>query len=218
MRASRALPGSLSPLLSPLLDERALRRVEPSAITKVSALGVEEQRVNVLIDIDSPRAQWPTLGDGFRVGVRLVVLQTDKARQLPVPAPSRCSRKSARLRLMHRPRARQRCASSRQPERRSRRWCVSPTGPREVLSHAAAKLRRRTSGLPRLQPLTTPSRPAAVQGQPSPGTASHPQTKRPASPRLTSSCGPAATGGLESCQSRTNRLISTMIGQICTVA
>ena len=69
-----------------MLDERALRRVEPSAITKVSALGVEEQRVNVLIDIDSPRAQWPTLGDGFRVGVRLVVIQTHKALQLPVSA------------------------------------------------------------------------------------------------------------------------------------
>ena len=64
----------------------SVRRVEPSAITKVSALGVEEQRVNVLIDITSPRAQWPALGDGFRVDVRFVVLQTDKALQLPVSA------------------------------------------------------------------------------------------------------------------------------------
>lgn len=64
----------------------SVRRVEPSAITKVSALGVEEQRVNVLIDITSPRAQWPNLGDGFRVEVRLVVLQTDKAMQVPVSA------------------------------------------------------------------------------------------------------------------------------------
>ena len=64
----------------------SVRRVEPSAITKVSALGVEEQRVNVLIDITSPRAQWLALGDGFRVEVRLVVLQTDKAMQVPVSA------------------------------------------------------------------------------------------------------------------------------------
>lgn len=63
-----------------------MRRVEPSAITKVSALGVEERRVNVPIDIYSPRAQRPTLDDGFRVDVRLVVLQTDKALQLPVSA------------------------------------------------------------------------------------------------------------------------------------
>lgn len=64
----------------------SVRRVEPSAITKLSALGVEEERVNVLIDISSPRSQWPTLGDGFRVGVRLVILQTDKALQVPVSA------------------------------------------------------------------------------------------------------------------------------------
>ena len=64
----------------------SVRRVEPSAITKVSALGVEEQRVNVLIDIISPPAQRLALGDGFRVGIRLVVLQTDKALQLPVSA------------------------------------------------------------------------------------------------------------------------------------
>ena len=64
----------------------SVRRVEPSAITKVSALGVEEQRVNVLIDITSPPAQRPALGDGFRVGIRLVVLQADKALQLPVSA------------------------------------------------------------------------------------------------------------------------------------
>ena len=43
-----------------------VRRVEPSGFTKVSALGVEEQRVNVIIDLDGP----PTpLGDGYRVEV-----------------------------------------------------------------------------------------------------------------------------------------------------
>ncbi len=46
-----------------------VRLVEPSAFTKVSALGVEEQRVWVIIDISSPRTQWETLGDAFRVEV-----------------------------------------------------------------------------------------------------------------------------------------------------
>lgn len=63
-----------------------VRRVEPAAVTKVSALGVEEQRVNVLIDITSPPAQWTALGDGFRVSVRIVTLTQDDAVRVPVSA------------------------------------------------------------------------------------------------------------------------------------
>jgi HlyD family secretion protein len=44
-----------------------VHRVEPSAFTKLSALGVEEQRVNVVIHLDEPRSRWADLGDGFRV-------------------------------------------------------------------------------------------------------------------------------------------------------
>jgi HlyD family secretion protein len=50
-----------------------VRRVEPSAFTKQSALGVEEQRVNVIIDLDAPREQWTALGDGFRVEAHIAV-------------------------------------------------------------------------------------------------------------------------------------------------
>ena len=63
-----------------------VRLVEPLAFTKVSALGVEEQRVIVRIDLDSPAEQWRALGDGFRVGVRIVVLALDAAVQVPVSA------------------------------------------------------------------------------------------------------------------------------------
>jgi len=66
--------------------EGRVRSVEPAAFTKVSALGVEEQRVRVLIDITSPQAQWQALGDGYRVGVRIVTLAEDKALQVPVSA------------------------------------------------------------------------------------------------------------------------------------
>lgn len=62
------------------------RLVEPAAFTKVSALGVEEQRVKVLIDITSPHQQWRALGDGFRVGVRIVTQAQDQAIKLPVSA------------------------------------------------------------------------------------------------------------------------------------
>jgi HlyD family secretion protein len=50
-----------------------VRRIEPSALTKVSALGVEEQRVNVLLDLDDPPAQWSALGDGYRVEVAITI-------------------------------------------------------------------------------------------------------------------------------------------------
>jgi HlyD family secretion protein len=63
-----------------------VRLVEPSAFTKVSALGVEEQRVLVRIDLESPAEQWRALGDGFRVGVRIIVLALDAAVQVPVSA------------------------------------------------------------------------------------------------------------------------------------
>ena len=63
-----------------------VRRVEPAAFTKVSALGVEEQRVNVIIDIDSPREQWAALGDGYRVGVRIVTRSEPQVLKLPVGA------------------------------------------------------------------------------------------------------------------------------------
>jgi HlyD family secretion protein len=61
-----------------------VRLVEPSAFTRVSALGVEEQRVNVVIDLDEPRERWAALGDGYRVEARIVVW--DAANVLRVPA------------------------------------------------------------------------------------------------------------------------------------
>lgn len=47
-----------------------VRLVEPAAFTKVSPLGVEEQRVNVIVDVEGPAAG---LGDGFRVDARIVI-------------------------------------------------------------------------------------------------------------------------------------------------
>ena len=63
-----------------------VRRVEPAAFTKVSALGVEEQRVTVRIDITSPPVQWAGLGDGFRVGVELVTDVHEGVLLVPVSA------------------------------------------------------------------------------------------------------------------------------------
>lgn len=66
--------------------EGRVRLIEPSGFTKISALGVEEQRVRVLIDITTPPAQWRALGDGFRVGVRILTLAVDDALLAPLGA------------------------------------------------------------------------------------------------------------------------------------
>jgi HlyD family secretion protein len=63
-----------------------VRLIEPSAFTKISALGVEEQRVNVIIDFTSPHEQWSALGDGFKVDARIVVYENDNAVKIPTSA------------------------------------------------------------------------------------------------------------------------------------
>jgi HlyD family secretion protein len=69
----------------PVIEGR-VRLVEPAAFTKVSALGVEEQRVNAIIDITSPREKWQSLGDGFRLDVRILVQTENDAVMVPVSA------------------------------------------------------------------------------------------------------------------------------------
>jgi HlyD family secretion protein len=86
LRAAPGTPVRIERWGGPGELEGRVRRVEPAAFTKVSALGVEEQRVNVIIDVTSPRAQWRALGDGFRVGVRIVALAADNALQVPASA------------------------------------------------------------------------------------------------------------------------------------
>lgn len=63
-----------------------VRLVEPAAYTKVSALGVEEQRVDVIIDILEPVQQRPRLGDGFALDVEVIVWRRDQALVLPLSA------------------------------------------------------------------------------------------------------------------------------------
>jgi HlyD family secretion protein len=63
--------------------EGKVRLVEPAAFTKYSALGVEEQRVNVVVDITTPIEQRRTLGDNFRVEAHVVVWESDKVLKVP---------------------------------------------------------------------------------------------------------------------------------------
>jgi HlyD family secretion protein len=61
-----------------------VRRVEPVGFVKISALGVEEQRVNVILDFADDRESWQGLGDGYRVEVR--VIEWEQANLLKVPS------------------------------------------------------------------------------------------------------------------------------------
>jgi HlyD family secretion protein len=63
--------------------DAVVRLVEPSAFTKISALGVEEQRVNVILDLLAPPEQRQSLGDGFRVEARIVLWEERDVLQTP---------------------------------------------------------------------------------------------------------------------------------------
>ncbi|MFQ4134929.1 efflux RND transporter periplasmic adaptor subunit [Nodosilinea sp. PGN35] len=64
-----------------------VRQVEPAAFTEVSALGVDEQRVNVIADFTNPAVP---LGDGFRVDAQIVVWASDDVLTVPISALFRC--------------------------------------------------------------------------------------------------------------------------------
>lgn len=61
-------------------------RVEPFGFTKVSALGIDEQRVNVVIDFTDPPERWRRLGHGFRVEARVVLWEDGAALKVPLTA------------------------------------------------------------------------------------------------------------------------------------
>lgn len=67
------------------LDGR-VRRIEPSAFTKISALGVEEQRVYVYVDIVAPHEQWARLGDAYRVNARFILASREAVLRVPQSA------------------------------------------------------------------------------------------------------------------------------------
>ena len=66
--------------------EAKVRRVEPSGFTKVSALGVEEQRVNVVMDFVDPVGAFTALGDAYRVEVRIVIWESSDVLKVPTSA------------------------------------------------------------------------------------------------------------------------------------
>ena len=74
----------LGPDVPPLAAR--VRKVEPGAFTKVSALGIEEQRVNVIVDFVEPLERVRTIGDGFRVDASIVTFRASEAVKVPIGA------------------------------------------------------------------------------------------------------------------------------------
>jgi len=66
--------------------EGVVRTVEPTGFTKISALGVEEQRVLVIADIRSAPEAWQRLGDGYRVEAKFIVWESQDALTVPASA------------------------------------------------------------------------------------------------------------------------------------
>jgi len=66
--------------------EAVLTRIEPAAVTRVSALGIEEQRVDAIFEIETPPGERPGLGHGFAVFLRIVEWESDDALQVPLGA------------------------------------------------------------------------------------------------------------------------------------
>lgn len=73
--------------------------VEPSAFTRPSALGVEEQRVNVILALTGPREQWGALGDGYHIEARIILWQSDRVLKAPIGAVFRQGNGWAAFRL-----------------------------------------------------------------------------------------------------------------------
>jgi HlyD family secretion protein len=63
-----------------------VKRIDPAAFTKVSALGIEEQRVRAILEITDPPAKWTGLGHQYRVFVHITVWQSENALQVPLSA------------------------------------------------------------------------------------------------------------------------------------
>lgn len=84
--AVRIVPGASAEILGwggdPLPAH--VLRIDPSAETKISALGIEEQRVNVVLGLDGPHQAWERLGHGFRVIVRIDLWQGQDILAVPI--------------------------------------------------------------------------------------------------------------------------------------
>ena len=87
--AVRVVPGAEASIDSaglPAPITAKVRRIEPAGITKVSALGIEEQRVRVYLDLESPFDVWKRLGHDYRIFARIALWSKGDAMRVPLSA------------------------------------------------------------------------------------------------------------------------------------
>lgn len=85
VRVEEGAPATLEGWGGPAL-EATVRRVDPSAATRVSALGIEEQRVTAVLALEGDPSLWAELGDGYRVTARILVSRARGVPAVPVGA------------------------------------------------------------------------------------------------------------------------------------
>jgi HlyD family secretion protein len=86
VRVRPGMPAFIDHWGGPTALAARVRSIEPSGFTKVSALGVEEQRVRVMLDLTAPPDTWRALGDNFRVEVHVVAWEADSVLRMPTAA------------------------------------------------------------------------------------------------------------------------------------
>lgn len=86
VRIQAGMPVELTRWGGPDPLQGRVRVVEPTGFTKISALGVEEQRVRIIADITTPMETWLRLGDGYRVEADFILWQSADVLQIPASA------------------------------------------------------------------------------------------------------------------------------------
>ena len=61
-----------------------VRKIEPFGFTKTSALGIDEQRVNVIIDLSDPTEKWQRLAHGYQIEARVVLWESENVSKVPL--------------------------------------------------------------------------------------------------------------------------------------
>lgn len=128
-----------------------VRRIEPFGVTKVSALGIEEQRVNVIIDLTDPRERWERLGHGYQIDAQIILWHGETVLQAPLSALFRRGEEWAVFRVNN-GRAQIRTVTIGRTNRRAAQVLGGLEAGDRVVAHPSDRVRDRIRIVPRPAP------------------------------------------------------------------